>query len=402
MCIATLLRSVVVHSCQRSRSTTESSAKNSAFGGSKASGQSRGGSSTSAGASSRGGSSSSGSAATLAGGTRSVDGSTGAGGTSTSGENHSSAIRGGSSSQGSRASTGGTKAAGGTSAAGGLATNAGTGGKTGGTGGASEPRALAATPPMGWNSWNTFNCNPSDTLIRTVADAMVSSGMAAAGYEYVNIDDCWMNGRDASGNLRPDPVKFPNGIKVVADYVHSKGLKLGIYEVPAAVTCAGRGSFGAAAGVGSLGHETQDAKSFAAWGVDYLKYDYCWGDMKGFKIMKDALTATGRPIFYSVNPASGVGVSCVPPTTVVATPKANLEVWSKQLSATNARAVALFNRSESATSITVQWSQIGLPEGAASVRDLYARTDLGSFTGTYTATNVPKHGIVMLKIVSEQ
>jgi len=296
----------------------------------------------------------------------------------------------------------------------------------------------------------------------------------------------------------------------VATYVHSKGLKLGIYEVPAAVTCAGRGSFGAAAGVGSLGHETADANSFASWGVDYLKYDYCWGTMSGFQVMKNALVATGRPIFYSVNPASGTGASCVPPScsinlvsianmwrigfdisaswtsvlscidldkplapyaapghwndpdmlevgkglsadedrahfgiwamlaapliagndirsmsattkaimtnpdviavnqdplgkraTVVATPATNQEIWSKSLSGTNARAVALFNRTEASVSMTVQWTQIGIPAGAATVRDLWNQQDLGAFTNSYTATTVPRHGVVLLKIVSQ-
>ena len=416
--------------------------------------------------------------------------------------------RGGTTGSGDAAATGGAGGRGGATGTGGAGGNGGKPG-TGGAGGTGGSTILAATPPMGWNSWNTFNCSPSDSLIRAIADAMVSSGMAAAGYVYVNIDDCWMNGRDASGNLKPDATKFPNGISAVADYVHGKGLKLGIYEVPAAVTCAGRGSFGSAAGVGSLGHETTDAKSFASWGVDYLKYDYCWGDMKGFKVMKDALVATGRPIFYSINPASGTGASCVPPTcsidlvnianmwrigfdinaswssvlscidldkplskyaapghwndpdmlevgkgmsadedrahfglwamlaaplltgndlrsmnattkailtnadviavnqdplgaqaTVVATPGTNLEVWSKSLSGTNTRAVALFNRSEAAASMTVQWSAIGLPSGAATVRDLWNQKDLGSFTDSYAATSVPKHGVVMLKVAS--
>jgi alpha-galactosidase len=125
---------------------------------------------------------------------------------------------------------------------------------------------LALTPPMGWNDWNTFGCNVNASLVEQTAQFMVSSGMQAAGYHYVNIDDCWMaQNRDANGNLVPDPTKFPNGIKAVADYVHSLGLGLGIYESAGTATCQGY--------PGSLGHEQQDADSFAAWGVDYLKYD---------------------------------------------------------------------------------------------------------------------------------
>jgi len=350
---------------------------------------------------------------------------------------------------------------------------------------------------MGWNSWNNFGCNPSESLIKSVADAMVSSGMAAAGYNYVNIDDCWMSGRDSSGNLLADTAKFPSGIKALADYVHAKGLKLGIYESPGPTTCAGK--------TGSQGHDAQDAKSFASWGVDYLKYDLCSGAKTAFAPMGTALKATGRPIFYSINPVYGGG-SCVPPncsvdelkicnmwriefditntwksvtglidfdkplypyagpghwndpdmlevgrgmtadedkshfgmwailaaplitgndiTKMSAATKAiltnpdviavnqdplgiqaqlisstnSLETWSKVMSGTNVRAVALFNRSGSAQSMSVTWTQIGLKAGAATVRDLYQQKDLGPFTDSYTATGVPSHGIVMLKV----
>ncbi|QEE25737.1 glycoside hydrolase family 27 protein [Rhodanobacter glycinis] len=157
---------------------------------------------------------------------------------------------------------------------------------------------LARTPPMGWNSWNTFHCDVSAKLIEATADIMVSSGMKAAGYRYVNIDDCWLlKQRGPHGELVADPAKFPQGIKAVADYVHRKGLKLGIYESAGTITCAGY--------PGSLGHEKQDAKEFARWGVDYLKYDNC-GDYRGetypqrYTAMRDALRATGRPIVYSL------------------------------------------------------------------------------------------------------
>jgi len=385
-----------------------------------------------------------------------------------------------------------------------------TGGKTtGGTTGTGGTTAIAgasgsvvgATPPMGWNSWNTFGCSPSESLIKGVADTFVSSGMAGVGYQYVNIDDCWMSGRDSSGNLVADSSKFPSGIASLADYVHGKGLKLGIYESPGPTTCAGK--------TGSQGHETQDAQTFAKWGVDYLKYDLCSGSRSSFATMSNALKATGRPIFYSINPVYGSG-SCVPPNcevkeldicnmwridfdinaswgsftglintdmplaqyagpghwndpdmlevgngslsadenrshfgmwailaapliagnditkmnattkailtsaeviavnqdplgkqgTRVATPGSNLEVWSKQMSGTNVRGVALFNRSGAAASITVKWTDIGLPAGAATVRDLYGAKDVGPATDSYTATSVPSHGIVMLKIAN--
>ena len=405
--------------------------------------------------------------------------------------------------------TGGTTGTGGATAAGGQAghgaggsTSAGGkgGGGATGTGGSAGATAVGATPPMGWNSWNTFGCNPSESLIKGVADTFVSSGMAAVGYQYVNIDDCWMNGRDASGNLQWDTSKFPSGIPALATYVHGKGLKLGIYETPSANTCAGK--------TGGQGHEAQDANTFASWGVDYLKYDDCGGSLTSFTTMHNALVATGKPIFYSINPVYGQG-SCVPPTcsvdelkvcnmwrigfdinaswgsftglididnplaqyagpghwndpdmlevgrgmsadedrshfgmwamlaapliagndirsmsstttailtnpdvvavdqdplgtqaTLVATPGSNLQVWSKQIAGTNARAVALFNRSSASASISVTWSQIGLPAGTATVRDLYAQKDLGSSSDSYTATGVPSHGVVMLKIVS--
>jgi alpha-galactosidase len=159
------------------------------------------------------------------------------------------------------------------------------------------PNGLALTPPMGWNNWNAFRCDINEQLVKQTADIIVSSGLKAVGYEYVNIDDCWMaSSRDSAGRLVPDPVKFPNGITAVADYVHGKGLKLGIYENAGTHTCMGY--------PGSLGHEQTDANSFASWKVDYLKYDRCnnlgqpWQDQ--FRAMRDALAATGRPIVFSL------------------------------------------------------------------------------------------------------
>jgi alpha-galactosidase len=341
---------------------------------------------------------------------------------------------------------------------------------------------------------------------------MVSSGMQAAGYQYVNLDDCWMNGRDSSGKLQWNTTKFPSGMKALGDYIHGKGLKFGIYESPnTSKTCVGLycGCSDAGGAVGSGGHETTDAQTFASWGVDYLKYDHCAASgLGGFATMRDALRATGRPIFYSINPGDGSG--CPPnscsinlPTIAnmwrigfdinaswssmiglvdqdanlssyagpghwndpdmlevgnnglsdtegrthfsmwailaapliagndirsmnattkatltntdviavdqdpmgaqgkkVATPGTNLEVWSKPLAGTNTRAVALLNRGTATASIAVQWSALGIPTGAATVRDLWSHTDLGSFSGSYTASSVPSHGVVMLKVTS--
>jgi alpha-galactosidase len=156
---------------------------------------------------------------------------------------------------------------------------------------------LAKTPPMGWNDWNAFGCNVSEALVEQTAAFMVSSGMKAAGYLYVNIDDCWMSSsRSSSGHLVPDPTKFPDGISGVANYVHGLGLKLGIYESAGTATCAGY--------PGSLNHETTDAADFAAWGVDYLKYDNCNNQGVDWQVrynaMRDALAATGRAIVYSL------------------------------------------------------------------------------------------------------
>jgi alpha-galactosidase len=169
---------------------------------------------------------------------------------------------------------------------------------------------VARTPPMGWNTWNTFGCNINETLIRQMADAMVSSGMRDAGYQYVVVDDCWFNpNRDAAGNLQGDPVRFPSGMRALGDYIHARGLKFGIYQGPLDQTCAQY--FDSYPGAtGSLGHEAQDARQFAAWGVDYLKYDWCSptgsisDQVARFAVMRDALAATGRPIVYSINPNS--------------------------------------------------------------------------------------------------
>jgi len=434
-----------------------------------------------------------GGAATGAGGSGAVGGTTGGGG-------HAG---GGATGGGGHASGGAAGGAGGKGGASGTGGAGGTAGAAGGSG------VLGAVPPMGWNSWNTFQCNLNETLIKQIADTFVSSGMQAAGYQYVNLDDCWMNGRDSSGKLQWNTSKFPSGIPALATYVHGKGLKLGIYEVPNTTTCVGLyGGISPSVAVGSGGHETTDAQTFASWGVDYLKYDKCTGPLSGFSVMGNALKAAGRPIFYSINPGDGSGCppsSCsinlvtianmwrigfdinaswssmiglidqdqnlysyagpghwndpdmlevgnsglsdtegrthfsmwamlaaplitgndlrsMSATTLatltnseviavdqdplgeqgrlVATPGTNLQVWSKTLSGTNTRAVALLNRGSGSAAITVQWSALGIPTGAASVRDLWAHSDLGSFTGSYTASAVPSHAVMMLKVTS--
>jgi alpha-galactosidase len=328
--------------------------------------------------------------------------------------------------------------------------------------------------------------------------------MKDAGYEYVNLDDCWMDGRDGSGKPRVNTSKFPSGMAALATYIHDKGLKIGLYSTPGTKTCAAIYG-GYTGGVGSLGHETTDAQTYAAWGIDYLKYDKCTADLAGFAVMRDALRATNRPIFYSINPGDGSG--CVPgkcsidlpkianmwrigfdinaswssmvglidqnaplyqyagpghwndpdmlevgklanenedrahfsmwaimaapllagndirsmsATTkailtnteviavdqdplgiqgkVVATPSANLQVWAKKLSGTDTVAVALFNRGGSAASITARFSDVGITSASAKVRDLWSHMDLGSFDGSYTASSVPSHAVVMVKI----
>lgn len=155
---------------------------------------------------------------------------------------------------------------------------------------------LAKTPPMGWNSWNKFACDINEEIIRGVADKMVESGLRDAGYIYLNLDDCWHGKRDSLGFITADSVKFPSGIKALAEYIHSKGLKIGIYSDAGRQTCGGR--------PGSFGHEYQDAIMYAKWGIDYLKYDWCSTEdinpVGAYHLMSDALRAAGRPILFSM------------------------------------------------------------------------------------------------------
>jgi alpha-galactosidase len=367
-----------------------------------------------------------------------------------------------------------------------------------------EPGALAnglaRTPPMGWNSWNKFGCSINETIVKGMADAMVSSGMAAAGYQYVNVDDCWQGSRDSSGSQTSDPTRFPSGLEALADYVHAKGLKFGIYSDAGSGTCCNY--------PGMLGHEQQDANTFASWGIDYVKVDWCnTGGLSSptqYGKIRDALASTGRPILLSIcnwgienvwdwGPTTGnmwrttgdisdswtsmlsimdsnsqhasaagpgswndpdmleIGNGGMSATeyrshmsmwAIMAAPliagndlrsmtqethdiltnpeviavdqdpagvqgvkvaeaTSGLQVWSKKLQRTGARAVALLNRTSGTANITVNWSAIGLASGSATVRDLWGRTALGSFSDGYTAS-VPSHGTALLEIVGTE
>jgi len=155
---------------------------------------------------------------------------------------------------------------------------------------------LGRTPQMGWNSWNHFACKIDEQLIRQTASIIANSPLKEAGYEFVNLDDCWQVSRDANNVIQPDPKAFPSGMKSLADYVHSLGLKFGLYSDAGTHTCGGR--------PGSLGYEKIDASTYASWGVDYLKYDNCNNQNippeQRYPTMRDALNASGRPIFFSM------------------------------------------------------------------------------------------------------
>ncbi len=156
---------------------------------------------------------------------------------------------------------------------------------------------LAPTPPMGWNSWNTFQTNISEKLVKEMAEALTAGGMKDAGYNYIVLDDGWeMKTRDKEGNIVWDPKKFPSGMKALGDYLHENGFKFGIHNCAGTKTCAGY--------PGGRGHEFQDARAYASWGVDYLKYDWCEhgtaNAQETYKTMRDALYAAGRPIVLSI------------------------------------------------------------------------------------------------------
>ncbi len=259
---------------------------------------------------------------------------------------------------------------------------------------------LALTPPMGWNSWNKFACNVSEDLIKGMADAVVKSGMKDAGYVYVNIDDCWQVSRDASGNIVVDPQRFPHGMKPVGDYIHSLGLKFGVYSDAGSKTCAKR--------PGGLGHEYQDAIQYAAWGVDYLKYDWCSTTTQDAKAsyanIRAALDAAGRPIVLSIcewgtaKPwlwGKEVGGNLWRSTGDINDRWGGQEKWPD---GNGGRAVVLLNRGGTEQPISVSWEDLGYPNSlSASVRDLWQHKDLGKFTGKFSAA-VASHGVVMIAV----
>ena len=360
---------------------------------------------------------------------------------------------------------------------------------------------LALTPPMGWNSWNKFGCNVSDKLIREIADAISTNGMREAGYQYVTIDDCWQVARSANGTILADSVRFPAGIKALADYVHSRGLKFGIYTDAGTKTCEGR--------PGSYGYETIDAKTYAAWGVDYVKVDWCNSTgidaVAQYTKIRDAFASSGRKMVFSIcewgsnRPwewAPGVGnlwrttgdiadrwssvltlvdlssqywhvarpgawndpdmlevgnggmtrteyrahfslwammaapliagndVRLMLDTTtrdplgtreillnkeviavdqdslgvqgtIVQASPSEVQVWSKPLK-DGSRAVLLFNRASVATTVTADWSRVGITTKEVRVRDLWAHKDSTVASPRYAAM-VPSHGVVMLR-----
>ncbi|MGZ3516704.1 MAG: glycoside hydrolase family 27 protein [Vulcanimicrobiaceae bacterium] len=170
------------------------------------------------------------------------------------------------------------------------------------SGGSSRERRRAhAANGLGW--WNSFRCKVNERLVESTADAIVTSGMRDAGYRYVILDDCWMAGRDAHGRLIENRQRFPSGMAALGRYLHARGLKFGIYSSANTVTCAVIWDhYPKTLGTGSLGHEVDDARTFATWNVDYVKYDRCIGDTRSFATMRDALRKTGRAIVYSTNP----------------------------------------------------------------------------------------------------
>jgi alpha-galactosidase len=353
--------------------------------------------------------------------------------------------------------------------------------------------ALVKTPPMGWNSWNKFACDVSEKLIRETADAMVATGLQAAGYQYVNIDDCWQVSRDAQDTIVADPERFPSGIKALAAYVHGKNLKLGIYTDAGKMTCQKR--------PGSFDHEAQDINTYASWDIDYVKVDWCYAEgldpIVQYTKFHDAIRQASRAIVFSIcnwgvkapwrwgaktgnlwrttgdisdtydrmsiigfsqgglEPFAGPGhwndpdmlevgnggmdrdeyhthmalwaILAAPllagndlrnmsPETkemltnadVIAVdqdPKGVqghrvwqqglLEIWARPL-ADGSQAVGLFNRTEAAFPLTVEFKSIGVP-ASAKVRDLWEHKDLGVMHDSYTA-EVPKHGVAFIKI----
>jgi len=358
---------------------------------------------------------------------------------------------------------------------------------------------LGRTPQMGWNSWNAFHCSIDQTVIQETIKAIITSNLSTVGYVYVNMDDCWAYAREPGTNvIIPDPTTFPDGIAPLAQMAHDNGLKFGLYSDAGNFTCAGR--------PGSLGYETVDADTYAEWEVDYLKYDNCYSDnippQTRYPVMRDALNATGRPIFYSLcewgvddpwtwagdvgnswrttndiqdnwssmlsnwdnnGPASDAGPGgwndpdmleignggmttteyithfslwCIGKapliigcdirnmtqetaailmnkeviainqdplgeqcTLKVSQNSGNQNVYGAPLS-NGDYAVLFLNRLASSTAtVTVTWSQLGLNSATSYwVRDLWAHENLGAFKGSFTAQQIPPHGVLMARL----
>src|SRR5947209_4472388 len=284
---------------------------------------------------------------------------------------------------------------------------------------------IGTKPTMGWNSWNRFGTDGLDeVLVHETADAMVSSGMLAAGYDVVALDDGWSsNARDGSGNLTNDPVKFPSGMKALGDYIHARGLRYGMYASIGTATCTGNDP-------GSLDHEFQDVATFASWGVDYIKADRCNASglvMKDiYARWRDAIVASGRSIVLSASdnsptdepwawgPVTAHQWRVSPDISDDWTSPPNQPPWKEGMidifdrNAAHAAATApgtfndpdmlqVLNRGTAAATITVTGSDIGLATGSATVRDLWARADRGTFTNGYSVS-VPSHGLAFLRI----
>ena len=243
---------------------------------------------------------------------------------------------------------------------------------------------VARTPPMGWNSWNRFGCDVNEWLIKSTADAMVASGMRDAGYQYVVVDDCWQVRRNADGAIVADPQRFPSGMAALADYIHARGLKFGLYTDVGSRTCQGR--------PGSLGHEWQDATTYASM----------WAMMAAPLIAGNDLTrmSNATPDILLNSEVIAIDQDARGTPALIVHDDNGRQAWSRPLSDSNARAVALFNPTDTSAAISVRWADIGLAPGDALVRDLWAHAYRGIAADSFTAMVEP-HGTLMLKITAQ-
>ncbi len=253
---------------------------------------------------------------------------------------------------------------------------------------------LAPTPPMGWNSWNTFEGKISEPLIKEMTDALIESGMQAAGYNYIVIDDGWeANERDVQGNLVPDPARFPNGMKALGDYIHARGFKFGIHNCAGTKTCAGL--------PGGRGHEFEDARTYASWGVDYLKYDWCilaaplmaGNDVRKMPSEIRAILTDREVIAIDQDSLGKQGYQFMS--------HPGKEIWVKELS-NKQWAVCFFNNSTDPVKLRVDWNHLSfLNGGACQVHDLWKKKDLGKTVGQFEAS-VPGRDVILLRLAPLQ